>query len=323
MIKEKQQKISVIMPLQEIDAYVHESVSALLKQEYPDFELIMLPNSRVSNKWGRRVKIFPTGNIQPAEKRNLGARKARGSILAFIDDDAYPADRNWFARAAAHFKASREVGAVGGPNLTPREDGTFQVVCGEVLASPLFSGPASKRYRRAKAGPYHDLPSCNLFVEKKVFNDIGGFYPRFWPGEDTKLCADILRQGKRVLYHPDILVYHHRRKGWEGYVRQTFRFGLHRGYFMKLFPYTSLKPVFFLPLLFVLFLLFGPWLAFIHPFFLYTYTSLLLLYALLVGFAAAASRHWATIPLFMFIGFATHVAYGIGVAVGLITSAEQ
>lgn len=324
MTMKKAQKISIIMPLQQVDRYVRESVSHLLRQTYPDFELILLPNEPLSrNPFGKRVKVIPVGNIQPAEKRNIGAQKAKGSILAFIDDDAYPVDRHWLARAAEYFSSSESTGAVGGPNLTPPDDGTFQLVCGEVLASPLFSGPASKRYKRGKPGPYHDLPSCNLFVDTKAFHEAGGFYPRFWPGEDTKLCSDILTLGKRILYDPDIAVYHHRRKGWEGYIRQTFRFGLHRGYFMKIFPKTSLRPIFFIPLLFVLGLFFGPWLGFIHPWFLYTYIGVLALYGILLMSTSLTSKRLSTIPLFLLMGFATHVAYGIGVLIGLLTSAKH
>lgn len=320
----KNKKISIIIPLQRLDEYAHESISHLLNQAYPDFEIILLPNEPLSkNPFGKQVKIFPVGNIQPAEKRNMGARKARGSILSFIDDDAYPVDQHWLFRAAEYFRSSDSTGAVGGPNLTPPKDGTFQVVCGEVLASPLFSGPASRRYKRSKAGPYNDLPSCNLFVDKRVFNEAGGFYQRFWPGEDTKLCADILRLKKRIWYDPDIAVYHHRRKGWESYIRQTFRFGLHRGYFMKLFPYTSLRTIFFIPPLFVIGLLFGPWLGLAHPLFLYVYLAILSLYGILVIGASTTSKRVATAPLFLLVGFATHIAYGIGVIVGLIKSAKH
>ena len=322
--KERANKISIIIPLQYIDDYVHENLSHLLKQEYKDFEIILLPNEPLSkNTFGKRVKIFPTGDIQPAEKRNIGARKAKGSILSFIDDDAYPTDKYWLSRAAEYFKSSDSIGAIGGPNLTPPKDGTFQAVCGEVLASNLFSGPASIRYKRSKARPYHDLPSCNLFVDKKTYNEVNGFYPHFWPGEDTKLCADILRLGKKIFYDPDIAVYHHRRKGWEGYVKQTFRFGLHRGYFMKIFPYTSLHPIFFIPTLFVIWLILGPWLGLVHQSFLYLYLVILIIYGLLVITASTCSKRFSTIPLFIIIGFATHVAYGLGVIVGLIKSVKQ
>ncbi len=318
------QKVSIIIPLQSMNDNLKESVGHILNQEYRNFEIILLPNDPLPSRiFPKKVRVIPLGNIQPAEKRNIGAKRARGKILAFIDDDAYPIKRDWLSHAAEYFTHVKEVGAVGGPSFTPPQDGTFQVVSGEVLASPLFSGPASIRYKRGPKGPYHDLPSCNLFVEKKVFEAVGGFYPHFWPGEDTKLCADIIRAQKKVLYDPDIDVYHHRRKGWESYIRQTFRFGFHRGIFMKLFPYTSLRLIFFLPAFFVLGLLFGPWLAFLHPSFLTAYSIGLVIYLLSVFVGASLTSRLTTIPLFMLIGCATHVSYGIGVIAGIFKSSNR
>ena len=314
----KNPKISVIIAMQKMSAYGEECVQHLLRQDYSNFEIILLPDFAFSShKFGKHVRVVPTGPIQPAEKRNKGAREARGEILAFIDDDAYPLDRKWLSRSAEYL-IKPDVGAVGGPNFTPPQDGTFQVVCGEVLASSLFSGPASKRYKKAQKGEYNDLPSCNLLVKKKAFSAVGGFYPHFWPGEDTKLCADIARQGKKVLYDPDIAVYHHRRRGLENYLRQTFRFGLHRGYFMWKFPYTSLRPLYFMPLLFVVGLFLGPWLGLINPFFLYAYIAAVSLYFLLILIESRKSKRIATIPIFIFLGIATHIAYGLGVLVGLV-----
>ncbi len=311
-------KISVIIPLQQMNDYVHECIRHVLRQKYTNFEVILLPDSAPSkNPFGKKVRVIPTGHIQPAEKRNKGAKEAKGKILAFIDDDAYPTDEFWLNRAAKYFTES-DVGVVGGPNFTPPQDGTFQVVCGEVLASSLFSGPASRRYKKGQKGEYNDLPSCNLFVDKSTFKKVKGFYPHFWPGEDTKLCADVIRIGKKVTYDPDIAVYHHRRRGLENYLRQTFRFGLHRGYFMRFFPYTSLRPLYFIPLIFVIGLFFGPWFGLIHPIFLKLYLFAVFLYSLLVLIESRKSKRIATIPLFIFLGIVTHISYGLGVIVGLI-----
>lgn len=318
MIK-KFPKISVIIPLQKINDYIHESIQHIILQKYPDFEIIILPDFLPEkNPFGRKVRLIPTGKMLPAEKRDLGANYAKGKVLAFIDDDAYPANELWLSRAAEYFSDASNIGAVGGPSLTPSQDGTLQVVCGEVLASWLFSGSASKRYKKGKKGEYHDLPSCNLFVSRKVFHEIGGFNSPFWPGEDTKLCADIIRHQKKIIYDPEITVYHHRRKGLKNYIRQTFRFGMHRGYFMKILPYTSLRLVYFIPPLFILWLFLGLLTGLIYPFFIQIYIGILLLYISLILIESAKSKYISTIPLFLFIGFLTHLMYGIGIIVGLI-----
>ena len=76
----------------------------------------------------------------------------------------------------------------------------------------------------------------------------------FWPGEDTKLCLDLIKKtGKKILYVPEMVVWHHRRAGLLAHLKQIGGYGLHRGYFAKRFPETSLRITYFVPSLFLIF----------------------------------------------------------------------
>jgi len=93
-----------------------------------------------------------------------------------------------------------------------------------------------------------DYPSMNLAVRKSDFKEVGGFDSHYWPGEDTKLCLDLVHKlGKRIIYDPKALVYHHRRELWKEHLRQHGNYGLHRGYFARALPQTSLRPSYFVP----------------------------------------------------------------------------
>jgi len=63
-------------------------------------------------------------------KRNLGIRKAKGGILAFIDSDAYPA-RDWLSKALPLF-TDESVAVVGGPNITKPSDSLLEKQVGSV-----------------------------------------------------------------------------------------------------------------------------------------------------------------------------------------------
>jgi hypothetical protein len=127
------------------------------------------------------------------------------------------------------------------------------------LESRLGGGGAACRYRPVGAARcVDDWPSVNLLVRKSDFLAAGGFNCRYYPGEDTKLCLDLTqRLGKRIVYDPAVVVYHHRRPLFWGHFRQIGQYAVHRGYFVKAFPATSRRPCYFLPTLLVVALLGG------------------------------------------------------------------
>ncbi|MBI4743240.1 MAG: hypothetical protein HY776_00140 [Actinobacteria bacterium] len=107
-----------------------------------------------------------------------------------------------------------------------------------------------------------------MIVRKSVLEQLGGFDTKFWPGEDTKLCLEITKKlNKKIIYSPDVLVYHHRRPLFTSHLKQVWSYALHRGYFVKRFPETSLRLTYFIPSIFVFGLMFGLIFALFNPIF--------------------------------------------------------
>lgn len=244
--------VSIIIPLQKDQGYLKPCIEACLEQVLdggPSLEVIVLPDE--SLPWNdSRVVIESTGAVSPARKRNRGAQLSKGEILAFIDDDTR-VQPGWLHAAIAHFDDPR-IGAVGGPSITPPDDPFWAQVSGVVYESWMMSGGESRRYRPGKACDVHDFPSCNLLVRRSVFEEVGGFRTDFWPGEDTAFCLSLIKKGHRIRYEPRALIEHHRRPSLKQHFVQLANYGLHRGYFAKRYPETSLRMQYFMPTLFVL-----------------------------------------------------------------------
>lgn len=310
-------KVSIIIPVREINDYIREAIPHHLRLDYPDYEILIFPDEP-SEETFPRTRIIPSGKTGPAEKRDMALEYAQGEIIAFIDDDAYPRP-DWLKNAVAHFD-DPSVGAVGGPAVTAENDGVLRQASGKVYESFLCSGGYTYRYVPGKLMDAEDLPSVNLIVRKDVFAQVGGYDSNFYPGEDTKLCLDIIKAaGKRIIYDPDVLVYHHRRKLFKEHLKQSNNYALHRGYFAKVLPDTSRKFVYFVPSLFVLGLAAGPVLALLLPPLWYLYSAVLLLYfALLVASTIYLKdiRVWLLAIAGVFL---THVGYGIGFIRGLFS----
>ena len=246
--------VSVVIACPGGSKVLDECIAALEGQTYRDFEVIVLPDGELD--LGARtvdLKIIPTGKVRPAEKRNLGIEKARGSVVAFIDDDAYP-DAHWLEYAIKYF-GDATIGAVGGPGVTPPGDPYLARVGGRAYDNFLLSG--NYRYRYKAGGVKRDVddyPSCNLFVRTDLLREINGYRTDFWPGEDTLLCKDITDSGKRIVYDPWVVVNHHRRRLFGPHLRQLGRYAFHRGYFAKRYPSNSLKLSYFIPSAFAVYL---------------------------------------------------------------------
>ena len=147
---------------------------------------------------------------------------------------------------------------MGGPAQTPPSDPFWARASGAMFLSP-FSGGFPTRY--LPLPPRHfvdDWPSVNLIVRREAFESVGGFDNQFWPGEDTKFCLDLVHKtGGRILYLPEMLVWHHRRQGLAKHLRQVGNYGLHRGFFARNHPETSRRLKYFVPTLWLLFLVPG------------------------------------------------------------------
>ena len=308
-------KISIIIPVKEINDYIRKFVPIILRQSFQNFEIIILPNQKSTEKF-KKTRIIPSGNVGPAQKRDLGVSKARGEIIAFIDDDAYP-EKDWLKKALLDF-SDKEVGMVGGPNLTPKESNFFQHLSGAVLASWIVSGPVYYRYIKSKKRYCDDLPSCNLLIRKKVFLKVRGFDTSFWPGEDTKLCFDVIKNGMKIVYNPEVAVYHHRRPDLKSYLKQIFTYSKYRGFFAKKYPETSLKLSYFIPSIFVLGIMSGLILSFFNLTFKTAYLSLLIIYFLILFLNSLKTKRLSFILPFILTAFLTHLFYGFGFLTGLL-----
>jgi len=311
--------VSIIIAVKTWQKNLEECVDNCRNLDFSDFEIIILPDYPLDKDLvDPRISIIPTGEASPARKRDTAINYAQGEILAFLDDDAYPA-RDWLNKAIENFK-DQTVAAVGGPAITAIADTIMQQASGLVYSSILVSANLTYRYIPGKKREVDDYPSCNFLVRKSIMQELGGFLTDFWPGEDTKLCLDITKRlGKKIIYDPEVIVWHHRRPLFSAHLKQVASYAMHRGYFVKRFPETSRKLSFFIPSLFLLFLMSGAVLSVFSLGARILFLSALSVY-LFLSLIFAFSRNLYLAPL-VFLGIiSTHIVYGSFFLKGLLSS---
>lgn len=87
-------KISVIIPTYNEENCIKNSISSLLNQTEKDFEIIIIDDGStdqtkkiIQEEKSKKIKLILGEHKGPGFSRNLGAKKAKGEILVFVDAD--------------------------------------------------------------------------------------------------------------------------------------------------------------------------------------------------------------------------------------------
>ncbi len=212
--------ISIIVCSYNGSATIRDCMEGIQKLNYPNFEVIVVNDGSTDNL-AEIVKEYPVNLITIkngglSNARNTGMHNAKGEILAYIDDDAYP-DEDWL-RYLAYAYITSDHACIGGPNIAPSND-----------------GPIATCVANAPGGPVHVLvsdeiaehvPGCNMSFRKDALMKIGGFDPVYRnAGDDVDVCWRIQRSGRTIGFHPSAVVWHHRRNSFKAYWKQQKGYG--------------------------------------------------------------------------------------------------
>lgn len=90
--------ISVIIPVYNVEDYLHYAIESLEKQTYKNFEIILVNDGSTDNS-GKlcdeysekysNVRVFHKENGGLSDARNFGIQKAQGEFITFLDPDDY------------------------------------------------------------------------------------------------------------------------------------------------------------------------------------------------------------------------------------------
>lgn len=249
----KKVTFSIIVCLYKTSDRFYTDLARYKNLTYKNFEIILVAekdeklNTEKLNTLSLPIKIIKAEKpkISLGEKRDIGFKSAIGEFCAYTDDDAYP-DKDWLTNTLRVFHKYSGVGAVGGPNITPKNDSFWAKIGGYIYESYLTSAGAQYRFVPKKKGEVREIQGVNMIIPKKILEELGGFRFSLNSGDDDKICMDLRKKGYKIIYDPEVTVYHHRREFPIGHLKQVKEMGTHRGFFLKAFPKTF-GPIYFYP----------------------------------------------------------------------------
>ncbi|MDG5813623.1 glycosyltransferase [Chitinispirillales bacterium ANBcel5] len=180
--------------------FIKELLISLLKAaqdiKFP-YEIIVVADYPIEplRKQYNYVKWIFIDDISISKKRNCGVKKAKYSIIGFVDDDCV-VDKDWLRIGYEFLLNNEQFSAVEGKTFI-RADGSESRLINE--------------YKRLEKPKYR---TNNIFYRKKNFEENGSFDERFTvQREDVDLAFTVLKNGGSIAFNPSMNVYHRFRSG--------------------------------------------------------------------------------------------------------------
>jgi glycosyltransferase involved in cell wall biosynthesis len=198
-------RCSVILPCLNEEGNLAQVLDALLGQDLPnnEFEIIVVDGGSsdrsvaLAQERGVRVVNSERG---VSRQRNLGAREASSSCLAFLDSDCIVGP-DWLRRGLELLEAKGAVLA-GGPIRSNQCPGWVG------RAWDVHNNVRWRRLANQTDQFFRLITTANMFVRRNVFEEIDGFDEQLGSGEDYFFCCEIQRCGGRIVFDGKLSVQH-------------------------------------------------------------------------------------------------------------------
>lgn len=210
--------VSLIVPCYNSSKFLLQTVDSVLKQDYSDWELILVDDGSKDNTWeiicqcmsaDSRIHGFKKDNGGTTKSRNYGFSKVSPSstYLFFLDHDDM-LEPNALTWLSTYMNQHTEIGLLGCRFRDIAEDGRSLPTGKWGRWAPSLFFP-----RKLRDDEY-DTPFVTFFCatgqgpfamyRKSIFEQTDGWETDFWPHEDTDMFCQMALLAK-VQFLPDIL----------------------------------------------------------------------------------------------------------------------
>ncbi len=318
--------VSIIVPCYNEELFVAGLMASVAEQDYglDNFELLMIDGMsndktvdliKSQSSAFKYISIFTNSKKTVPFAMNEGIKQSKGSVIVRLDAHAsYPSN---YVSQLVKYLFELKADNVGGVWQTEPFEKTLKAKSISLALSTPF-GVGNSMFRIGVNEPTETDTVPFGCYHKEVFDKIGLYDERLERNQDIELNKRLKRAGGKIYLIPDVYSVYYSRGTFGKLIDNNYKNGLWvilTAYYTKALDSLSLRH--YIPLLFLLYMLFFPPLALltkiaIIPFIFYV------LFLILVSIKIAISNSNILIAPYVIISiFLLHLSYGFGSLVGL------
>lgn len=319
--------VSIVISAYNEEKYLPGLIEDLKNQSYPHnlIEIILInamstdktkdimENFQKNNSDFYKIKVIDNPKKVQPSGFNLGVKNSEGDVVLKID--AHSKVTSDFVEKNVNVINTGEY-VCGGkrPTIVETSDDFSKTL--HLVEENMF-GSSIASYRKSDEDRYVDSIFHGMY-RKEVFEKVGLLNEKLIRTEDNEIHYRIRKNGFKIKYSKDILSYQYIRPTLKKMLKQKYS----NGYWIGLTSHVEFKclSIFhFVPLAFVLAIIFSLCMIPITSKFIILLSSVYFLFTILITIMTIINNKFnVTILLMPIILFLIHVYYGVGTLVGLI-----
>lgn len=210
---EEKDKISIIVPVYNVEEFLPRCVKSILKQSYKNIEILLIDDGSTDESGtlcdnyannNTNIKVYHKKNGGLSDARNYGIEKATGKYIAFIDSDDYVAEDYCKILYNNLIKYEADISICSFVKTDGKNDNI-----GEIKEQIKTYTGIDKQKNILNHMNTITTVAWNKLYRKEIWNNLR--YPKGKINEDEFVVHYLMYKAKKVVYTNMILYYYYQR----------------------------------------------------------------------------------------------------------------
>lgn len=220
--QDKKMKVSIIIPVYNVELFLSECVTSILQQTYKDFEVILVDDGSTDSSAticdsfalsDNRIRVIHKKNGGLSDARNVGLNEAKGEFVIFVDSDDFWAGVNSLENLIVEYEQTPDCDFIGF-NYSYYMDSSKQVIKRPSYNSLLSIEKSSQNTipLLIKDGIF-PMSACCKIIRRSFLKENSIYFIKGILAEDIPWFMDLLFYSKKCRFINQYFYMYRKRSG--------------------------------------------------------------------------------------------------------------